>query len=184
MFVFFAVLGNQVVVHPILEKLVLRVFEHHVESVFDIVLSSSRHVFDYFGPLIADLQLLFQDEDVLLGRKGHLLDVWVEEVHPPLSALLAVTFDTAQLHDITVVLSLTLNLNKIFIEDNCDLIPMFRAVSCNYLDQLIVFYLTPNTLLNTFSPVQIISIETLAIITAWDEARYLHPISLLHLVYL
>lgn len=81
----------------ILDELILDIFEHHVESVFDVILSSARHFFYDFGPFVADAEPFLQDQDVLLQAEGVLLDLWVEEVDPSLSALLAVSVDVQAL---------------------------------------------------------------------------------------
>ena len=41
-------------VRPILNVFILDVFKHHIESIFNIILSSTWHFFDDFRPLVAN----------------------------------------------------------------------------------------------------------------------------------
>ena len=74
-------------------ELVLDIFEHHVEPVFYIILSSSRHFFDDFGPLVADGQSLLKNEDVLIQAERIFFDFGIQEINPSLTALLPVSID-------------------------------------------------------------------------------------------
>jgi hypothetical protein len=62
---------------PVLNKLILNILVHHIEPIFNVILSPARHFFDDLGPLVADGQALLKNKDVFRKAEWVLLDLWV-----------------------------------------------------------------------------------------------------------
>ena len=54
------------IVNSVLDYFIFNIFEHHVESVLDVVFCPARHLLYYFGPFVSDLEPLAQEVDILL----------------------------------------------------------------------------------------------------------------------
>ena len=180
--IFLVFLRNQSTMNPVFEEFVSSIFEHHVITILHIIFSSSRHLFDNFCPSISYFQFLLEDENVLICWKRYFFDFWIEEIDPSLSALLTITFNANWLDVLIIQFIHSISFHEVLIENNRNLVPMFSAVSCDNLNQFIIFCFAPNTLLNAFSSLHVIPIETLTIISAWNEPRYLNPILLFHFI--
>lgn len=79
------------VVSLIADKIVLHVFEHHVEAILDVVFSAAGHFLDDLRPLVADTESPFQNKNVLFQRERIFLDLRIQKVDPALSALLTIS---------------------------------------------------------------------------------------------
>ena len=152
-------------VRSILDVLVLDVFEHHIESILNIVLGSARHLLDDFGPLVANAQSFLQDQDVLLQAEGILLDLRVQEVDPSFSALFTVAADV-----------------QTFVELRGDLAPLFGTVRPDEPHELLVLSLDPVALLDGRLLVLVELVLALRIITPRNERGNLNPIVFVQLL--
>ena len=95
--------------------------ERGIEVVLDVVVGAARQVLGDLRPPVAVLEMKFQNSLVLLFRPSVLLDVRVQVVVPPLTALLADASGQ--------VLS--------------NLAPVLRTLLLDLVDQLTVFLLGP-----------------------------------------
>ena len=150
---------------PVLNELILDVLVHHVEPILNVVLSPSRHLLDDLGPLVPDVQALLKNEDVFGQAERVLFDLWVEEVDPPLSALLSVSGST-----------------EILVKLLGDLAPLFGTVLSNQFDQLLILALHPVALLYGRLFILVELVLALRVVSAWDEAGDLDPVILVELL--
>jgi hypothetical protein len=59
--------------------------------IFDCIISSSRHAFSYLSPFIAKCVMCLKNDAILGFRPRRFIDIWVEVVVPPFTALFADT---------------------------------------------------------------------------------------------
>lgn len=149
----------------VLDELILYVFEHHIESILHVVLRPPRHFFDYFRPLVADAQSLLQYQYIFLQTEWLFLDLWVQEVDPALSALLAVSRHV-----------------QIDVQLVCNLTPLLCSLFSDETDQLFVLSLDPVALLYRRLLVLVELVLALRVVSARNEARYLYPVVLVQLL--
>jgi len=71
--------------------LIFYLFVHHIKSILYIILCASSHFLNYFRPLVAYLQSIFQDYKILFYRKGISIYFGIQEIDPSFSALLSVS---------------------------------------------------------------------------------------------
>ena len=153
----------------IFEEFVFDILVHHVESVFRVVFCPSWHLLDYLRPLVTDFDLLLQNEDVLLNRERLFLDLRIQEIDPSLPALLSITVLSFQLKLFAVKIVVVL-LHQVVIEILCYLVPVLGPILLDNFDQLIVLFLTPYALFDAISPLLVVSIEALRIISPWNKS--------------
>lgn len=150
---------------PVLNKLIFDILVHHIEPIFNVVLCPTRHFFNDLGPLVADRQALLENKDVFSEAERVLLDLWVQEVDPPFSALFTVSVGA-----------------KILVKLLRDLTPLFGTVLANQFDQLLIFTLHPITLLDGRFLILVELVLALRVVTARDEASDLDPVILVKLL--
>jgi len=142
-------------------KFVFDVLIHHVEPIFNVVFGSSRHLFYDLWPLVTYRKSFLEDKDIFAETEGILLNLRVEEVYPPLSALLAVPGDP-----------------KTSIELVSDLRPLLCTILTDQFHELLVFSFDPVTLLYGWLLVLVELVLALRIISPWDEPSDLDPVIL------
>mmetsp|Transcript_613 Transcript_613/g.663 ORF Transcript_613/g.663 Transcript_613/m.663 type:complete len:282 (-) Transcript_613:260-1105(-) len=108
------------------QVLLLYLLVETIEPVFDAVLCSPREQFYYFRPSVANLLSLLKDLEVFLRGEGLAVDFRVQEVVPPLAALLAIPVCV-----------------KLGIQSVRNFIPLPSPLSGYYFKKHVIFLLLP-----------------------------------------
>jgi len=143
----------------ILYKFVFYVFVHHIETIFYIIFSSSRHFFYDFRPFVADWEAFFQDLNIFKQTERVFLNLRIEEVNPSFTTLLAVS-----------------SCIQIFVKLLGYLTPLFCAIFSDELHEFFIFFFYPVTLLNRRLFVLIEFILALWVITSRNKSCNLDPV--------
>ena len=137
-----------------------------VEPVLNIDLGSSLYFLNDLRPLIPDLKVLLQYQHIFFQRKWLAFDVWIQEVDPPLSALLSVPFTIC----------------RIWLCCNClvevlrNYVPVLIAIMFDDADEDDIFFSVPRQLLDGLTLFLSKSIATLEIISPWQVGRDCYPV--------
>jgi hypothetical protein len=131
--------------------LLFDLLKHAVKPILHAVLSPPWQLLHYLRPPIAYLLSVLQNKEIFFVREGFSTDLRIQEVIPPLSALLSISVCMQPL-----------------VQHVCNVVPLFGSLLSDYYEELIILFLLPLSLGDAGYMTLVPLVQALGLIPAWD----------------